>query len=89
MSLQLGALRDALIDGGTSPDLASKAAEEVAAHQSRQSGTNSRLMVLLLAAGGVLQLALFVAIVVVWARTDEISGQLSEVNQAVAKARSI
>jgi hypothetical protein len=34
MALQLGALREALIDAGATPDKASKAAEEVAAYDS-------------------------------------------------------
>ena len=34
MALQLGALREALIDAGASPDKASKAAEEIAAYDS-------------------------------------------------------
>jgi hypothetical protein len=32
MALQLGALREALIDAGASPEKANKAAEEVASH---------------------------------------------------------
>jgi len=35
MALQLGALRDALADAGASPELARKAAEEVAAHDDK------------------------------------------------------
>ena len=34
MALQLGALREALIEGGTSPEKASKAAEELAGYDS-------------------------------------------------------
>jgi hypothetical protein len=34
MALQLGALREALIDAGATPDKAGKAAEEVAAYDS-------------------------------------------------------
>ena len=35
MALQLGALREALIDAGASPEKAGKAAEEVAAYDSK------------------------------------------------------
>jgi hypothetical protein len=35
MALQLGALRDALIDAGASPEKAAKAAEELAAYENR------------------------------------------------------
>lgn len=35
MALQLGALRDALIDAGASPEKAEKAAEEVASYENR------------------------------------------------------
>jgi hypothetical protein len=34
MAIQLGALRDALMDAGASPESAAKAAEEVAAYES-------------------------------------------------------
>ena len=37
MALQLGALREALIDAGASPEKAGKAAEEVAAYDSEKS----------------------------------------------------
>ena len=35
MALQLGALRDALIEAGATPEKAAKAAEEVAAYENR------------------------------------------------------
>lgn len=46
MALQLGALREALISGGVSPDLASKAAEEVATYEGRLASTDARLTLL-------------------------------------------
>jgi len=46
MALQLGALRDALIDGGAKPELANKAAEEVASFEQRIASIDTRLAVL-------------------------------------------
>lgn len=43
MALQLGALRDALIDAGASPDKAAKAAEELAGYENRLAGIDLRL----------------------------------------------
>ena len=38
MALQLGALRDALLDAGASPDKADKAAEELATYENQLGG---------------------------------------------------
>lgn len=46
MALQLGALRDALLDAGASPDKANKAAEEAASYESRLASIESRLTLL-------------------------------------------
>lgn len=46
MALQLGALRDALLEAGASPAKADKAAEELAGYESRLSGIEARLAVL-------------------------------------------
>jgi phage shock protein A len=46
MALQLGALREALISGGATPELANKAAEEVATYESRLASTDARLTLL-------------------------------------------
>jgi len=46
MALQLGALRDALMDAGASEDKANKAAEEAASYESRIAGIETRLSVL-------------------------------------------
>lgn len=51
MAMQLGALRDALLDGGTSPELAAKAAEEVAAYENRLASIDANLAVLKWATG--------------------------------------
>jgi hypothetical protein len=46
MALQLGALRDALIDAGATPHKADKAAEELAGYETRLAGIDARLSVL-------------------------------------------
>jgi hypothetical protein len=46
MALQLGALRDALLDAGAAPDKADKAAEELASYENRLGGIENRLAVL-------------------------------------------
>jgi hypothetical protein len=46
MALQLGALRDALIEAGASEDKASRAAEELASYENRLATIESRLGVL-------------------------------------------
>ena len=46
MALQLGALRDALLDAGAKPDLATKAAEEAASYENRLDNVERDLAVL-------------------------------------------
>jgi hypothetical protein len=46
MALQLGALREALLDAGASPDKANKAAEELASYETRLAGIETKLAVL-------------------------------------------
>jgi antibiotic biosynthesis monooxygenase (ABM) superfamily enzyme len=43
MALQLGALREALLDAGASPEKASKAAEELAGYEDRFDSLDRRL----------------------------------------------
>ena len=44
MALQLGALREALIDAGASVEKADKAAEEVASYENRLAGIETELV---------------------------------------------
>ncbi len=44
MALQLGALRDALIDAGAKPDKADKAAEELAGYENRLNSIDLKLI---------------------------------------------
>jgi hypothetical protein len=52
MALQLGALRDALLDAGAKPEKADKAAEELAGYDSRLASIETRLTVLMFMVGG-------------------------------------
>lgn len=52
MALQLGALRDALLDAGAKPEKADKAAEELAGYDNRLSSIETRLAVLMVMVGG-------------------------------------
>lgn len=46
MALQLGALREALLEAGASPEKANKAAEELASYETRLAGIETKLAVL-------------------------------------------
>ena len=46
MALQLGALRDALIEAGASSEKADRAAEELASYENRLAGIETRLAVI-------------------------------------------
>jgi hypothetical protein len=79
MALQMGALRDALIAGGTPVDKAAAAAEEVAAFQTRLGGLDVRLAVLRWMAGASVALTLLLlgVTLALWARLNEIGGHLA------------
>jgi hypothetical protein len=53
MALQLGSLREALVDAGASQASAAKAAEEVAAYDNRLAAIDTRLSVLMVMVGGI------------------------------------
>lgn len=61
MALQLGALRDALIDAGAKAEKADKAAEEIAGYESRLATIDTKLTVLtwMVATNSALTLAVF------------------------------
>jgi hypothetical protein len=52
MALQLGALREALIDAGASPEKATKAAEEVASYDTQLAGLRADVALLKWMVGG-------------------------------------
>ena len=62
MALQLGALREALIDAGASPDKADRASEELAGYENRLAGIETRLAVLVWMVG----FNLAVTVAVLW-----------------------
>jgi hypothetical protein len=47
MALQLGALREALLDAGASPEKAAKAAEELAGYENRLASLETKVAVLM------------------------------------------
>ena len=51
MALQLGALRDALVDAGATAEKANKDAEELAGYENRLAGIDTRLSALTWIAG--------------------------------------
>ena len=79
MALQLGALRDALIEAGASSEKATKASEEVASYEMRLASIEGRLGVLTWMVGTnvALTLSLTAGAFAVWARLGDISGQLA------------
>ncbi len=78
MALQLGDLRDALIDAGASPEKAEKAAEEVAGYENRLT----RLTTLVQVAIGIL-VVLIGSQAGLWVKLGEISGQLAQMAHTV------
>jgi glutathione S-transferase len=81
MALQMGALRDALIAGGTPVDKAAAAAEEAAAFPARLAELDARLTVLtwMVGANVTLTLLLLGSALALWARLGEIGGHLARI----------
>ena len=78
MALQLGTLRDALLEAGATPDKANEASEEVAGYDNRLT----RLITMVQAA-----IALLVVLIgsqaAIWIKMGEISGQLAALSARV------
>lgn len=66
MALQLGALREALIEGGASPEKASAAAEELAGYDNRLAQIEIRLVLLTWMVGGIYGLLVLIGVPAVW-----------------------
>ena len=66
MALQLGALRDALIDAGAKTEKADKAAEELAGYENRLASIDTRLTVLTWMVGTLLPLNIVITLGVLW-----------------------
>jgi hypothetical protein len=79
MALQLGALREALIEAGASPEKAGEASEEVAAYD-RQL-TRLTTVVRLVAAA---TLAILLSQAALWQQMGKIDGQLAQIGAQVS-----
>jgi len=79
MALQLGALRDALLDAGASDDKATKAAEELASYETRLGHIEGKLTLILWALGinVAATVAVFGILVPISRQLGEISTQLT------------
>lgn len=81
MALQLGALRDALLEAGASQDKATKASEEVAAYDSRLAAIEGRLNTLTWMVGSCLTLIVVIGgETALWAKLGDISGTLARIH---------
>lgn len=76
MALQLGALRDALLDAGAAPDKADKAAEELA-------GYDTDIALLKWATGANLSLILLGSMFAIWSKLGDIAGQLAQLSARI------
>lgn len=78
MALQLGALRNALLEAGASEDKADRAAEEVASYETRLASIESRLSVLTWMAGANITLVLLIlgSQLTLWAKLSELATRL-------------
>jgi hypothetical protein len=66
MALQLGALREALLDAGASPDKANKAAEELASYDAEIASVRSDLRLLTWMVGGVYAVLVLFGVPALW-----------------------
>jgi hypothetical protein len=87
MALQLGTLRDALIEAGVSADKAGDAAAEVVEYASRLAGTTPRITALTWIVGAIFALNLLIlsSLFGVWSRLIEVGDQVT--HTAVAALR--
>jgi hypothetical protein len=91
MALQMGALREALINAGADEDKASKAAEEAAGYETRLARIDAKLTVALWA-GGLLFAAVLTSQAALWLEVGKVggtlaqmSGQLTHIEQQVSQ----
>lgn len=66
MALQLGALREALVEAGASEEKAAKAAEELAGYDSRLALIETRLVLLTWMVGGVYAVVIVLGAPALW-----------------------
>jgi hypothetical protein len=84
MTVQLGALRDALIEAGATPETGNSAAAGAASYDSRLAATDTCLAVLTWMVGAVIGLVLMLlgSTIALWTELGEISGQIALLNRA-------
>ncbi len=83
MTLQLGALRDALLDAGASVEKANKAAEEAAGYETRLARIDAKMTVALWA-GGLLFAAVLTSQAALWIEMGKLDGHLAQIGTQVA-----
>jgi hypothetical protein len=85
MAIQLGALRDALIDAGATPDKADRASEELAGYEIRLSAIDTRLTVLTWMVGTSvgLTIVLLGSMLAMWTKLGDIAGQLGQIARTI------
>jgi hypothetical protein len=66
MALQLGALREALIEAGASSEKADKASEELAGYDSRLAQIETRLVLLTWMVGGIYGVLILIGAPALW-----------------------
>ena len=75
MALQLGSLRDALLEAKVSPDLASKASEEVAAFENSIAKLTTLVQVII-----AITTALLISQFALWTKVGENTAQIASIN---------
>jgi len=85
MALQLGALRDALVEAGASPAASARASEELASYENKLASMDGRLTLLTWMTGTsvVLSLTVLGTVLALWSKLAEISGQLAAVAHSI------
>ncbi len=86
MALQLGALRDALIDAGAKPEKADRAAEELASYDNQLASIRGDLKLVQWMSGAAIGISLLTlgSIFALWSKVGEISGQLAQIARAAS-----
>lgn len=78
MALQLGTLRDALLEAGATPDKANEASEEVAGYENRLTRLTTMVQAVI-----ALLVVLIGSQAAIWIKMGEISGQLAALSARV------
>jgi hypothetical protein len=82
VALQLGALRSALVEAGSSEATAAAAAEEAASYETRLGAIDAKLTVALWA-GGLLFAAILTSQAALWIALGKIDGNLAQIGGQV------